>query len=70
MRRLSRETTSVIEAVQALPQLSVMLIGVPRGSFASATPMESQPVPALPLVGQVLLAMLLTAAGARRYRRR
>ncbi len=31
---------------------------------ASATPMESQPVPALPLVGQVLLAMLLTAAGA------
>ena len=27
-------------------------------------------VPALPLVGQLLLALLLTAAGARRYRRR
>jgi hypothetical protein len=35
MRCPSRETTSVMEAVQALPLLSVMLIGVPHGSSGS-----------------------------------
>ena len=46
MRCRLRETTSVIVAVQEPPRLSVMLIGVPRGSSASAaTPDPSSTAP-------------------------
>ena len=54
MRCRLRETTSVIVAVQESPRLSVMLIGVPRGSSASAAtpgPSSTAPQPSPSLQG-------------------
>ena len=43
-------------------------IGDPRALTVTVT--DSTAVPVLPLVGQLILALLLTAGGARLYRRR
>ena len=54
MRCWLRETTSVTVAVQEPPRLSVMLIGVPRGSSASAAtsgPSSTAPQPSSSLQG-------------------
>ena len=54
MRYWLRETTSVIVAGQEPPRLSVMLIGVPRGSSASAAtsgPSSTAPQPSSSLQG-------------------